>query len=184
MARSLLGRTLASDLGGERVSGIVIETEAYLGTHDPASHAWAGRRHRSYAGIYAPDGTWYVYRSYGLHWCLNLTAPTRDDGGAVLIRAVWPMTGVATIRRRRGAVPERQLGNGPGKVGQAFGITGEQDGMPAIRTSPLRLLDVAPTLPRRIQVTPRIGISRAVDWPLRFVLAVAAPERLRDRRTE
>jgi DNA-3-methyladenine glycosylase len=166
----LLGRTLASDLGGARVSGIIVETEAYLGIHDPASHAWQGRRHRSYRGIYAPEGTWYVYRSYGIHWCLNLTTPTNLDGGAVLIRAVIPVDGIETIRERRRHVPDRQLTNGPGKVGQAFAITGEHDGMVATEESALRLLPAGPRTRRVITVTPRIGISRAADWPLRFLL--------------
>ncbi len=138
MARALLGRTLASDLGGERVSGMIVETEAYLGVHDPASHAWQGRRYKSYSGVYGPSGHWYVYRSYGLHWCLNITAPTGENGGAVLIRAVIPLSGLETIRARRGNVAERQLTNGPGKVGQAFAITAEQDGMASGKTSPLR----------------------------------------------
>ncbi len=169
MARALLGRTLASDLGGERVSGIIVETEAYLGVHDAASHAWRRRRHRLYSGIYAPAGSWYVYRSYGIHWCLNLTTPTHDDGGAVLIRAVMPVEGLEVMRRRRHGVPDRQLTNGPGKLGQAFAITGEQDGMLATATSPLRLLE-GPRKRGVIEVTPRIGISRAAEWPLRFVL--------------
>lgn len=171
VARNLLGRTLASDLGGERVSGIIVETEAYLGIHDAASHAWRGRRHRLHRGIYAATGTWYVYRSYGIHWCLNLTAPTGDDGAAVLIRAVIPVAGLDVIRERRGGVPDRQLTNGPGKLGQAFAITGEHNGMVATRTSWLRLAGSR----RRsagmlIEVTPRIGITRAAEWPLRFVL--------------
>ena len=175
MARALLGRTLASDLGGERVSGIIVETEAYLGIHDAASHAWRGRRHRLYQGVYGADGTWYVYRSYGIHWCLNLTAPTDDDGGAVLIRAVEPLEGLDVIRTRRGAAPDRQLTNGPGKVGQAFAITGEQDGMVAAETSPLRLVaGDAHASNRIIAVTPRIGISRAIEWPLRFLLKPGA----------
>jgi DNA-3-methyladenine glycosylase len=171
VARSLLGKTLASDLGGARVSGIIIETEAYLGVHDAASHAWRGRRHRHYNGIYAAAGTWYIYRSYGMHWCLNLTAPTNDDGAAVLIRAVVPVEGLDVIRARRGSAPDRQLTNGPGKLGQAFAITGEHNGMVATKASLLRLEPVR----RRatdvsIDVTPRIGITRAVEWPLRFVL--------------
>ena len=170
MARGLLGRTLASDLGGERVSGIIVETEAYLGVLDPASHAWRGRRHQSYRGIYAPAGTWYVYRSYGMHWCLNLTAPTRENGGAVLIRAVIPVDGLATIRRRRGPVADRQLTNGPGKLGQAFAITGGEDGMVATDESPLRLVASERRVRGAIEVTARIGITRAADWPLRFVL--------------
>ena len=161
--------TLASDLGGARVSGIIIETEAYLGAHDPASHAWQGRRHRSYRGIYAPAGTWYVYRSYGIHWCLNLTAPTQNDGGAVLIRAVAPGSGMTTIRKRRGEMADKQLANGPGKVAQAFAVTGEHDGMRASARSALRLLHRPARRTGRIDVTARIGISRAMDWPLRFV---------------
>jgi DNA-3-methyladenine glycosylase len=182
VARGLLGRTLASDLGGERVSGIIVETEAYLGFHDPASHAWRGRRHGLYSGIYAPAGTWYIYRSYGIHWCLNLTAPNDGDAAAVLIRAVVPVAGLDVIRERRGAVSDRQLTNGPGKLGQAFAITGEYDGMAATRSSPLRLLGGAMKAARpAIAVTPRIGITRAVEWPLRFVLSLA-PERLPDGR--
>ena len=171
VARRLLGRTLVSDLGGARVAGIIIETEAYLGRHDPASHAWRGRLHRLYQGIYAPSGSWYVYRSYGVHWCLNLTAPTARDGGAVLIRAVVPIEGIEVIRRRRGTVAERDLTNGPGKLGQAFAITGANDGMRAGRGSPLRLLPHRDRKAnRRIILTPRIGITRAADWPLRFLL--------------
>lgn len=181
MARQLLGRTLASDLGGARVSGIIVETEAYLGIHDQASHAWRRRVHRLNLGIYAPAGTWYVYRSYGIHWCLNLTTPTGTDGAAVLIRAVMPVDGVDVMRRRRGGVSDRQLTNGPGKLGQAFAITGEHDGMVATDTSPLRLLDV----PRKrgvIEITPRIGITRAAEWPLRFVLARSGQSTRRERR--
>jgi DNA-3-methyladenine glycosylase len=171
VARTLLGRTLASDLGGERVSGIIVETEAYLGIHDPASHAWRRRRHRLYNGIYAPAGSWYIYRSYGIHWCLNLTAPTDDDGGAVLIRAVVPVEGLEVIRSRRAGMTARQWTNGPGKVGQALAITGEHDGMVATDYSPLRLSPAGKTPGRRvlIEVTPRVGISRAVEWPLRFL---------------
>jgi DNA-3-methyladenine glycosylase len=175
VARGLLGRTLASDLGGERVSGIIVETEAYLGFHDPASHAWRGRRHGLYSGIYAPAGTWYVYRSYGIHWCLNLTAPTDGDAAAVLIRAVVPVAGLDVIRERRGGVSDRQLTNGPGKLGQAFAITGEHDGMPATTRSPLRLLGAArAVMNAAIVATPRIGITRAVEWPLRFVLRLSS----------
>lgn len=171
MARGLLGMTLASDLGGARVSGIIVETEAYLGVHDVASHAWRGRRHRLHRGIYAPAGTWYVYRSYGIHWCLNLTTPTDDDGAAVLIRAVVPSVGIEVIRQRRGQVADQHLTNGPGKIGQAFAITGEHDGMLATQDSLLRLLRAAKHYRSgSIEVTPRIGITRAADWPLRFVL--------------
>jgi len=170
VARQLLGMTLASDLGGERVSGIIVETEAYLGVHDPASHAWRGQRHAGHLGVWGPDRSWYVYRSYGLHWCLNVTAPSDDDGAAVLIRAVHPAAGLPVMRRRRGPVEDRNLANGPGKLTQAFAITVASDGLRAGRRGPLRLLPGREVPPGQIDVTPRIGISRAVEWPLRFLL--------------
>jgi DNA-3-methyladenine glycosylase len=176
--------TLASVIGGERVSGLIVETEAYLGVHDPASHAWQGRRHGLYQGIWGPDGSWYIYRSYGIHWCVNLTAPTSGDAGAILIRAVQPVAGIDVMRRRRGGVADVRLADGPGKLTQAFAITDAQDGLKATRRSLLRLL------PRRdvigeaeIVAGPRIGISRAVDWPLRFRWSAAA-ERLAHRRAK
>jgi DNA-3-methyladenine glycosylase len=163
--------TLASDLGGARVSGIIVETEAYLGVHDPASHAWRGRRHRLNLGIWGPTNAWYVYRSYGIHWCVNLVVTAGENPGAVLIRAMLPHVGLETIRERRRGVRDRDLANGPGKVGQALAVTGEHDGMLNAPDAPLRL---EPRIERvssaRILVTPRVGISRAVDWPLRFLL--------------
>lgn len=167
--------TLASVIGGARVSGMIVEVEAYLGVHDPASHAWRGRRHKLYQGIWAPAGSWYVYRSYGIHWCLNLTAPTEDDGGAVLIRAVVPRDGLDAMRKRRGDVADSRLADGPGKLTQAFGITGVHDGMRATRRAPIRLLPRRePIGEAQIVIGPRVGISRAVDWPLRFNCLAAA----------
>lgn len=151
---------------------MIVETEAYLGVHDPASHAWNGRRHKLNIGIYAPPQSWYVYRSYGIHWCLNLTCEPGGGGGAVLIRALEPLHGIEVMLRRRGNVPFRRLVDGPGKLTQALGVTGEYDGMRASGSSPLRLLDRHEKADaRETIVTPRIGITRAADWPLRFVLA-------------
>jgi DNA-3-methyladenine glycosylase len=162
---------LASDLGGEHVSGLIVETEAYLGIPDPASHAWRGRRTRHHAGIWAAPGTWYVYRSYGIHWCLNLTCGPADLGAAVLIRAVEPLAGIDTMQRRRGRPDAGRLADGPGKLGQAFGIDAMVDGMPAGPSAPLRVGPMAGRSDaRRTEVTPRVGISRAAEWPLRFVL--------------
>lgn len=152
---------------------MITETEAYLGVHDPASHAWRGRRHRLNIGIYATAGTWYVYRSYGIHWCMNLTTGPAGEGAAVLIRSVSPTVGIDVMRARRGAVPDRQLTNGPGKLTQAFGVTGEHDGMRATRSSLLRVQGTPRKARGDVIVTPRIGITRAADWPLRFVLALA-----------
>ena len=172
LARDLLGTVLASEIGGERVSGIIVETEAYLGVDDPASHAWRGARRKGQHGIWAAPGTWYVYRSYGLHWCLNLTAPPEGLGAAVLIRAIEPLEGIAVIRRRRGKVTDRRLADGPGKLASALGIAATHDGLPNAPGQVLRTEGIfAQAKARRtIIVTPRIGISRAVDWPLRFVL--------------
>ena len=172
LARDLLGRVLASELGGERVSGLIVETEAYLGLDDPASHAWRGARRRGQEGIWNPSGHWYVYRSHGLHWCLNLTCGPEAHGAAVLIRALEPLEGIAVMRTRRGAGrPDRILANGPGKLAQALAITGAVDGMRATATAAVRLERMGETRDaRRTEVTPRIGISRAADWPLRFLL--------------
>jgi DNA-3-methyladenine glycosylase len=171
LARELLGTVLASDIGGERVSGIIVETEAYLGIEDPASHAWRGTRRKGQHGIWAAPGTWYVYRSYGLHWCLNLTAAPGGHGAAVLIRGLEPRDGVEVMRRRRGdRVPDRRLTDGPGKLCAALLVSQEHDGVMNAPTSVLRTDGTTHDARRTIVVTPRIGISRAADWPLRFVL--------------
>ncbi len=172
LARELLGTVLASDIGGERVSGIITETEAYLGIDDPASHAWRGMRRKGQHGIWADPGTWYVYRSYGMHWCLNLTSAPAGIGAAVLIRGIEPLEGLEVMRGRRGGVPDRRLADGPGKLTAALGISALHDGMrdtpdAILRTEGKAINDDAR---RTIVVTPRIGISRATDWPLRFLL--------------
>ncbi len=156
-------------MGGERIGGVIVETEAYLGYDDPASHAFRGRRHGGNESLYGLPGTWYVYRSYGIHWCANLVCQGSGGGGAVLLRAVQPTEGVAVMRRRRGTVDDRLLADGPGKLCQALGITRALDGrsMPA---SPVRVLAPANATKRSVRTTPRIGITKAADWPLRFLL--------------
>ena len=172
LARDLLGTVLASDIGGERVSGLIVETEAYLGIEDPASHAWRGMRRKGQHGIWSAPGTWYVYRSYGIHWCLNLTSDPEGVGAAVLIRGIEPLEGLDVIRARRGTTADRRLTDGPGKLTAALGITALHDG---VRNEPGAIVrtegkGVNANARRTIDVTPRIGISRATDWPLRFVL--------------
>ncbi len=169
IARDLLGLTLVSDLGGVRTSGRISETEAYLGFDDPASHAYHGRRHTSNASIYGSAGSWYVYRSYGLHWCANLVCGPPGSGSAVLLRGLTPEEGIAIMRVRRGRVPDRILANGPGKLTQALAITRQIDGqaMGGCGVVVLRARRVTDSSVRR---TPRIGITKAVDWPLRFVV--------------
>ncbi len=169
VARDLLGATIISTIGGRPCSGRIIEVEAYLGHDDPASHAYLGRRHPGNESIYAPPGTWYVYRSYGIHWCANLVARGPAGGSAVLIRAIAPESGTGLMLARRGAIASRNLANGPGKLTQALGITGELDGVRMGASSVV----VGKTSKRpvgEILVTPRIGITKARDWPLRFLL--------------
>jgi DNA-3-methyladenine glycosylase len=169
VARELLGARIVSSLGRTRLSGIITETEAYLGRDDPASHAYQGRKHDGNLNLYGPPGTWYVYRSYGIHWCANLVCGNPAPGGAVLLRAVLPVEGVELMRRRRGGIADRLLANGPGKLCQALGITRSLDG--ALMPRSAVLVGPAGDVTGEVRVTPRIGISKAVDWPLRFVRA-------------
>ena len=173
VAADLLGATIVSTAGGRRTAGLIVEIEAYLGRDDPASHAYRGRRHSGNASLYEPPGTWYVYRSYGVHWCSNLVCGGPAAGGAVLLRAIAPLEGLELMRKRRGGVADRVLADGPGKLCQAMGITRALDGL-AMRTSPV----IVGRTPRRPAgerlVTPRIGITKATDWPLRFVLLLGA----------
>lgn len=112
-----------------------------------------------------------MYRSHGIHWCLNLTCGPPDLGAAVLIRGVEPLEGVEVMRRRRRGVPDRRLADGPGKLGQAFAIDGAVDGMVAAPQASLRLEGRHDDADARvIGITARIGVTRAADWPLRFVL--------------
>ena len=165
VARGLLGKILVH---GE-TSGKIVETEAYIGPDDPACHAWRGRRSPMVESLYGPPGTAYVYFTYGMHWCLN--AVTRREGfpAAVLLRALEPVEGLEVMRRRRGggAVPDRRLCAGPAMLCQAFGVTGRLDSSPLSRGA-LRILRDPGRGRLRVSVGPRVGITRAVDWPLRF----------------
>ena len=168
VARDLLGATIVSAAGGSRTGGVIIETEAYLGHDDPASHAFRGRRHAGNQSLYGAPGTWYVYRSYGIHWCANLVCNGSPAGGAVLLRGIIPSHGLATMQQRRGAARPRDLANGPGKLCQALGITRALDGLP-MASAPVRILPASVPSGFRVRTTPRIGISKATDWPLRFI---------------
>ena len=168
VARDLLGATIRSGRGAVATSGVIVETEAYLGHDDPASHASGGRRYPGNASLYAPSGTWYVYRSYGMHWCANLVCGGPAGGAAVLLRAILPVGGIIRMRRR-GGVLDRNLANGPGKLCQALGVTRALDGQ-LMRESPVWVGKTSKRPAGGIRVTPRIGITRAADWPLRFVL--------------
>ncbi len=165
VAPELLGALFVSTVDGERVEGVVVEAEAYAGPHDPACHAAEriGRTARN-STLFGPAGRAYVYLSYGIHWCLNVVTGREGFPCGVLIRALEPLSGEEVMARRRG---RRPLTSGPGRVGQALGLTGELDDHDLER-DPLRLLPGWRVDPARIGASGRIGIREAVDWPLRF----------------
>lgn len=169
VARDLLGRRLESRIGGVATGGRIIETEAYLGISDPASHAFQGRRNAQNASIYTAPGTWYVYRSYGIHWCINLVTAPEGFGAAVLIRAIVPDRGLDLMRERRRARPTSDLANGPGKLAQALGITRTLDGH-TMASSAVVVVEGEPMPDAVVRVTPRIGITKGVEARLRFVV--------------
>jgi DNA-3-methyladenine glycosylase len=162
-APSLLGAYLVR--GNLRAR--IVETEAYLGPHDPACHAVAGRTRRT-EHLHGPPGKAYVYRIYGMHWCLNAVTLPDGVGAAVLVRAVEPIGDLHALRQRRPAARrDRDLTNGPGKLCAAYGITGAHDGA-SLQHGSVRIVRGVPVADAAIAVSPRIGITRAADWPLRF----------------
>ncbi len=164
-AEQLLGWTLVSDVSGERTAVTVVETEAYAGDADPASHAYRGRTRRN-ASMFGPPGFLYVYRSYGIHWCMNVVVREEGVAHAVLLRGGLPTVGRETMVRRRGR--DTHLADGPGKLCQALAVTGEHDGVD-LRTGPIRLEHGPGIGTAAIERTPRIGISKATDRLWRFV---------------
>ena len=172
VARELLGTILVSTIGRRRVEGRIVETEAYVGPHDPASHAAEriGRTRRN-TTMFAHAGTAYVYRIYGVHWCLNAVTREPDYPAAVLIRAVEPLRGIETMRHRRWPLQppgsDRLIASGPGKLADAFAIDGTIDGHDLTKP-PLYILPGEPVPDDEVVAGPRIGITRAADWPLRF----------------
>ncbi len=159
-AQALIGAVLL--VGG--AGGLIVETEAY-DRHDPASHSHRGPTPRN-AAMFGPPGHAYVYRSYGMHWCLNLVCGN-EPGAAVLIRALQPLSGLPAMRARRGGMAERLLCAGPGRLCQALGVTAALDGQP-LHQPPFRLLDRAEAC--AVVAGPRIGITQARDAPWRFGL--------------
>jgi DNA-3-methyladenine glycosylase len=168
VAPELLGWRLLSLMGGVETSGRIVEVEAYVGPHDPASHAAEriGRTLRNEA-MFGPPGTAYVYFTYGMHWCLNVVTGAPGDPQAVLIRALEPESGMVEMARRRGR--DRDLANGPARLCQALGVEGSLDGHD-LSTPPLLLLPGSLRPGEEIAISGRIGVRHAADWPLRFFL--------------
>ncbi len=169
VARRLLGQVLVSEVNGRRVAGRIVETEAYIGPEDPACHGYRACRTRRNESLFGPPGTAYVYFTYGMHWCLNAVTEAEGFPAAVLIRALEPLAGLQTMHRRRGGLRDRELCSGPAKLCQAIGVTGRLNGVP-LYAGVLRIVRGASRQRVRVLVTPRIGISRAADWPLRFLI--------------
>lgn len=160
VAPELIGATLLVDGAG----GTIVEVEAYHHT-DPAAHSFSGRTERN-AVMFGPPGHAYVYRSYGIHWCLNFVCEPEGSASAVLIRAVEPTEGVALMRRRRGLKDERLLCSGPGRLGEALGITRDKHNGLRLDRAPFQIF-ARERIPEII-AGPRIGISRAVELPWRY----------------
>lgn len=164
VAPALVGCSLLAD----GVGGVVVEVERYQ-QDDAASHSFRGPRGRA-AVMFGPPGRLYVYRSYGLHWCLNLVCEPEGHGAAVLVRALAPTHGLAVMRARRGAAPDRLLCAGPGRLCEALGIDGRLDGAPAVGPgAAVRLHGRAGAV--EVVSGPRVGITKAVERRWRFGLA-------------
>jgi DNA-3-methyladenine glycosylase len=165
VARALIGVELLVD----GVGGPIVEVEAYE-QGDPASHAYGGRTARN-GSMFGPPGHAYVYRSYGIHWCLNFVCEPEGVASAVLIRALEPRYGLDAMRARRRVEPLRALCSGPGKLCEALGLTGAQDGLPLDR--PPFELRASPERPELLS-GPRVGLTKGVDSPWRYGLAGSA----------
>ncbi len=163
VAPELIGAELLVD----GVGGLIVEVEAY-DHDDPAAHGFGNRRTERNASMFLPGGHVYVYRSYGIHWCMNLVCDEPGVAGAVLIRALQPTRGLASMAARRGTGDERLLCSGPGRLCQALGVTREHDGL-RIDRPPFSLRP--PAQPAEVVTGPRIGISKAAELPWRYGLA-------------
>ena len=172
VARNLLGKLIVRRVGRKRLVGRITEIEAYLGLEDPASHSFIGKTARN-AVLFGPPGFVYVYFIYGMHYCLNFSCSGDGEPGGVLIRGLDPVAGLETMARLRGfaTVPKPALlTSGPGRLCEALDITrANANGLDATRAgSPLQVVDDG-FRPASIRTTPRIGIRKAVERPLRFL---------------
>jgi len=162
VAPQLIGATLTFN----NVGGVIVEVEAYHHT-DPAAHSYNGKTERNEV-MFGPPGHAYVYRSYGIHWCLNFVCEPEGSASAVLIRAIQPTQGLATMRRRRRLHDERRLCSGPGRLCEALAITRAHNGL-ALDRPPFALYAAQKEPP--ITVGARIGLTKAADFPWRYGLS-------------
>jgi DNA-3-methyladenine glycosylase len=172
VARALLGKILVNVRDGVVLAGRIVETEAYLGAKDPASHAYRGETPRN-RSMFAEGGTCYVYLSYGMHYCMNVVTAKAGVGEAVLLRAVQPVVNAEAMAELRGLPPHdpkamRRLADGPGKLTQALGIDIADDGRRFDGPDFKIVAGSERVAGGGIICGPRIGISKAVDLPLRF----------------
>lgn len=174
VARELLGRFIVREIDGDRLVLRIVETEAYLGAPDRASHAWGGRRTARNESLYLPGGHAYVYFIYGMHFCLNVVTEKADLGSAVLIRAGEPVAGEEQMLALRGLSRARpgDVAGGPGRLCKALGIDREDDGARLDRGA-LTIVEGEPASAEDVAAGPRVGIDYAEDavaWPLRFAI--------------
>ena len=169
LARALLGQTLVRNYQGERLSGRIVEVEAYHQHQDEAAHSFGGPTPRNRI-MFGPPGFLYVYFIYGMHYCMNVVSEAEGVGAAVLIRAIEPLEGLSTMQRLRGPkIKTSQLTNGPAKCCQALAINGEHDGLD-LQGSGLFIEVGDPPASPEIAVSGRIGISKSVDLDWRFYI--------------
>jgi len=173
LSKELLGKVLVSNIEGRLTSGIILETEAYLGRKDKACHAYNGKRTKRTEVMYLPGGHWYVYLCYGMHNLLNLVTHKKEEPHAILIRAIQPLEGIETMLQRRNALkPHPKLTSGPGSVCKALGITVKQTGEKLGKNLWIEDRGIL-FLEKDLNITPRIGIAYAEEdafLPYRFSL--------------
>jgi DNA-3-methyladenine glycosylase len=169
VAPELLNKVL---LGTDGRGGRIVETEAYCGAFDQAAHSWRGRTARN-ATMFGPPGLLYVYFTYGMHWCCNPVCGEEGEGVAVLLRALAPLAGLASMREARPSCrQDRDLCRGPARLCQALGITGAQDGIDLVEgTGGFTIVDDGMLPPTAPASSPRIGITRAAEQPWRWYVA-------------
>ena len=173
VARALLGKLIVRDRKGESLAGRIVEVEAYFGTEDPAAHSYIGRTARN-AVLFGPPGFAYVYFIYGMYYCLNVSCEPDGQAGGVLIRALEPVEGLATMAKLRKLPPDPKpqlLTSGPGRLCQALDITrAAHNGLDVTDAASCLRVEEDGYEPESVRVTPRIGIRHAADLPARFVI--------------